>query len=120
MVLIVRGKGDRERIIPAHPLVVAAVAAWPRSGRARRADGRPHTANDVSWRTRAFLHGLGIDASAHQLRHWFGTRTYAESRDLRVVQELMGHASPDTTAVYTAWSRPAAVDAVVALEVPAA
>ncbi len=48
---------------------------------------------------------LGIDGRAHALRHRFGTETYRASRDIRVVQELLGHASPQTTAGYAAYSR---------------
>lgn len=67
------------------------------------------------WATADFLASLGIDATAHHLRHWFGTKTYEACRDLRVVQELMGHASPVTTAGYAAWSRVVAREAVEAL-----
>ncbi|WNO26681.1 tyrosine integrase [Gordonia phage Rahul] len=41
------------------------------------------------------------DWTAHTLRHRFATRAYAASRDLRAVQELLGHAKPETTAIYT-------------------
>jgi site-specific recombinase XerD len=39
--------------------------------------------------------------TAHTLRHRFGTKAYQHSSDLRVVQELLGHHSPATTAIYT-------------------
>jgi integrase len=58
----------------------------------------------MSREIREFLGNLGIDATAHQLRHWFGTNIYAASRDIRLTQELMGHASPITTAGYVAWA----------------
>jgi integrase/recombinase XerC len=57
---------------------------------------------------RQYLAGLGIDATGHQLRHWFGTGIYAATHDIRLTQELLGHQSPNTTAGYVAW---AAVDA---------
>ena len=38
---------------------------------------------------------------AHSLRHRSGTRAYAVSKDIRAVQELLGHAKPETTAMYT-------------------
>jgi site-specific recombinase XerD len=63
---------------------------------------------------------IGVAATAHQLRHWFATQAYRGSRDLRVVQELLGHASPTTTAIYTAFSRTESVRAVSALELPLA
>lgn len=39
--------------------------------------------------------------TAHTLRHRFATTAYAAERDLRAVQELLGHVSPVTTAIYT-------------------
>ena len=44
------------------------------------------------------------DATLHQLRHAFATEVYRASRDLRLTQELMGHAHPNTTAIYAAYS----------------
>jgi site-specific recombinase XerD len=52
--------------------------------------------------------------TAHQLRHRFATAAYAHQRDLRAVQELLGHASPATTARYTAVPDRAKFDAVMA------
>lgn len=45
---------------------------------------------------------LGPGWTAHTLRHRFASRAYAAERDLRAVQELLGHAKPETTARYTA------------------
>jgi len=71
--------------------------------RERAAKGRHcyDAAHEVSLEMAAYFRRLGISASAHMLRHWLGTSVYASSRDLRVTQELMGHSSPVTTAVYT-------------------
>jgi integrase/recombinase XerD len=44
---------------------------------------------------------LPDDWTAHTLRHRFATKAYAATRDIRAVQELLGHASPTTTAIYT-------------------
>jgi site-specific recombinase XerD len=41
------------------------------------------------------------DWTAHTLRHRFGTVAYQATGDIRAVQELLGHASPTTTAIYT-------------------
>lgn len=40
--------------------------------------------------------------TAHTLRHRFATRSYAATRDLATVQELLGHAKPETTRLYVA------------------
>lgn len=50
--------------------------------------------------------------SMHKLRTRFGTRAYAATKDLRAVQELLGHSSPATTQVYVAVSGQAMRDAV--------
>ena len=46
------------------------------------------------------MHKLEIAGGAHRLRHYFATAVYRKGLDLRLTQELMGHASPATTAVY--------------------
>ena len=116
--LHVVGKGGHERAVPAHPMVLAVMSgAWQRTGPMfRRDDGSPWTAGAVSRRVGDLHRAIGIDASAHQYRHWFGTNTYASSDgDLLVVQDLLGHASITTTTIYTAFSKAAATDAVEGL-----
>lgn len=61
------------------------------------------------------MRALGMPYTLHSLRHRFGTVGYRHSRDLRVVQELMGHRSPSTTSGYVAWSDQTAVDLVRAM-----
>lgn len=121
-VLFVRaGKGDKERVVPLHPMVAMSleVAGLPRSGALFTSrTGRRLQPADVSAQINRFLHGLGIAATAHQLRHRFGSDAYRVSRDLRLVQELLGHASPTTTAVYAAWSPHEAVQVVNQLTLP--
>ena len=119
-VLRVRGKGRKDRWVPAHPLALEALQAlgMPTRGRVfRRPSGGIWPAKHVSIYTNRYLAGLGIDATAHQLRHWFGTRLYADTKDLRMVQEVMGHSDPKTTADYTAWAEDEAYTAVVRLDV---
>ncbi len=127
-VLIVKdGKGGHQRILPMHPETLSALRQlpMPKAGwiflrqRERAANGRHcyDAAHEVSLEIVAYFRRLQIPASAHMLRHWFGTSVYASTRDLRVTQELMGHASPTTTAVYTKWSPEAAATAVTGLRV---
>ena len=116
--LRVVGKGDHERVVPIHPSVASALAAAPlaRTGPVfRNSEGRPFTAREVSRRVGAYLDGLGIDATAHQARHFFGTEAYQASKNLRAVQELMGHQDPATTAGYAALSADDLGDVVAAL-----
>lgn len=123
--LIVRGKGEKERIVPLHPIVLLALqeAGSARSGPLfrsyRKRDNGRYTASYVSQTINAHLHGLGIAATAHSLRHRFATDIYRVSRDLRMTQELLGHASVATTAVYAAWSPKESAQVVAKLEPPA-
>jgi site-specific recombinase XerD len=73
----------------------------------------PLTANRVSQVVNGYLHGIGIVDTAHTIRHWYGTNIYRITRDLRLVQEMMGHESPATTAIYTAYD-PANADIMAA------
>jgi len=116
--LRVVGKGDKERVIPTHPEVTKALAALPMPSEGP-VFGQT-TAGAVSHALGEYIHGLGVAGGAHRLRHWMATRVYAETHDLRLVQELLGHASPATTAIYAGWDQAAARTAVRALKVGAA
>lgn len=116
--LRILGKGDKERMVPIHPEVERVLRAFPLPSRGRvfrRPRGGGWPANEVSREVSLYFDSLGIRATAHQCRHWFGTHTYRQSHDLRVVQELLGHSSPQTTATYADWSRKEARAAVDAL-----
>lgn len=116
--ILVHGKGGKQRIVPLHAKVAALLDGSPRRGPVfRNAVGGELTANVVSQRTNRYLHGLGIDETIHQCRHWFGTAVYRQSRDLRLTQELMGHSSPLTTAGYAAWASEAAADVISTLSI---
>lgn len=123
--LRILGKGAKERLVPMHQLVDEALRAWPMPRTTsfvftRPTNGVRWSAQCVSRSAAVHLDELGIDATLHQFRHWFGTRTLRACRDLRVVQELMGHASPTTTAIYTAFCNEDGRAAVHALEPAAA
>lgn len=101
-ILIVLGKGEKAGVVPTHPLVWEAVRDLPAGPVARTLAGGPTTANYVSLvAIRAFA-AAGLDGvHLHRLRHWFGTTVYRATRDIRRTQELLRHASPTTTALYT-------------------
>jgi integrase/recombinase XerD len=101
---VVNGKGGHDRNIPTHPFIWAAAADMPRRGfwfPTRAMEG--HILGDsVSTAIRRDLLRVGIEGHAHQLRHTFGTQVLKSSGgNLRVAQELLGHANPASTAVYT-------------------
>lgn len=116
--LRVLGKGDHERMLPLNALVVAALEAlpMPRVGwMFTRVRGGPFSANWMSACFNRFLHENDVPATAHQLRHWFGSKLWDETHDLRLCQEMLGHRDPATTAIYTAFSRPEAKRAISSL-----
>ena len=108
--VLIHGKGGKDRVVPLNPLIVASLRPLQ-----HRAYGSVFNMNavQVSHAIRGHLVDCGIVASAHMLRHWFGTEVYeASGADLRMTQELLGHSSPTTTAMYTRWSQSRAVDVV--------
>ena len=115
---VVHGKGDKPRMLFLHPEVLAALKAlpMPRSGRIfLRPMGGVYTPAVLSQSFNRALKDHGVDATAHQLRHWFATNLLRATHDLRVVQEAMGHSSPSTTAIYTAFDDQAMADGIASL-----
>lgn len=94
------GKGERKRSVPTHPDIWAAVHKLPAG-----LIGAGYSAAMISEKINREADRLGIPSvTAHRLRHLAGTTWQRALRDIRVTQELMGHASPATTAVYAAAS----------------
>lgn len=100
---LVKGKGDVERTVPTHPLVWEAVRGLPRGPIALDSRGQRATRKGVDGRGNWYLHRrLGYPNWAmHDLRRWYSTQVHElAGGDIRVTQELLGHASPSTTAIY--------------------
>lgn len=112
--VLLHGKGGRERLVPLHDTTLAALRAYglPKTGWIfpSPTTGRSLTPNYVGKLiSAAFLEHV----TPHQLRHLFATLSYDRAGgDIRLVQELLGHASPATTAIYTAFSQPRAAQVV--------
>jgi integrase/recombinase XerC len=122
VLLVAEGKGGGMSSVPIFPQLMPILRGLPRSGPVfRLSDGRPMRPHNVSQWCNNYLHGLGITHSLHTLRHRFGTRIYESSgHDLRATQELLRHASPVSSAIYT-WVSPghlaSAVDRLPAIGV---
>jgi integrase/recombinase XerC len=104
-VMRIYGKGGRVRIVPLPARVLGELleVGMPSRGPLfQRMDGGPGapSAGRVSERINKHLHNLGIDHTAHTLRHRFGTALYNRTRDPFLVAQVMGHASTDTTRGY--------------------
>jgi integrase/recombinase XerD len=111
------GKGGKERIVPLGRPARRAVEAWLVRGRPAC---QPRTATlfcnlrggrltrQGAWkvvRRYGEQAGLGATVSPHTLRHSFATHLLEGGADVRVVQELLGHANVNTTQIYTLVSR---------------
>lgn len=119
----VQGKGAKERRVEIGQTVIEALQAH---GMKRRGpvfigqDGRQMGAKSVSASGNRFLELNGIPATMHQLRHRYGSISYQLSHDLRLIQDMLGHASPQTTAGYVQTSADASAKLVRALDAHAA
>ena len=115
-VLSITGKGNKTRIVPLLPVARQAVALYldlcpfalpPKEPMFRGVKGGPLNARNIQMlvaRLRGAL-GLAETATPHALRHSFASHLLANGADLRVIQELLGHASLSTTQVYTEVNR---------------
>jgi integrase/recombinase XerD len=113
--VLVRGKGDKERIVPLGETAIQALSVYLKEGRPHlaRIRAKAHSADGA----RLFLSPRGMPltrqsvwllvksskggAGPHTLRHSFATHMVEHGADLRTVQLLLGHADISTTQVYT-------------------
>ena len=113
--LNVIGKGNKERVVPVGQKAVEALNRYIAAGRPKLVTprspanvfltkrGTPFAAVTLWLRIkrRARRAGVARNVTPHMLRHSFATHLLEHGADLRVIQELLGHASISTTEVYT-------------------
>ena len=114
--VLLRGKGGKQRLVPIGRPAIAALEAYLVRGRpelARRGRGGPalllnsrggRLSRQSAWQVlqdAAQRSGITAAVSPHTLRHSFATHLLDGGADVRVVQELLGHASVTTTQIYT-------------------
>jgi len=109
------GKGNKERVVPVGGKAVAALQRYIEVGRPKLVTARspanvfltqrgtPFAAVTLWLRIKQRVRRTGIERNVtpHMLRHSFATHLLENGADLRVIQELLGHANISTTEVYT-------------------
>jgi integrase/recombinase XerD len=119
--MLVRGKGDKERVVPLGRSAQEALSEYLKQGRGDLTAGKRSGAVSISnspllfiarggrkltrqriWQmVRAASAGSGRAASPHMLRHSCATHMVENGADLRTVQTILGHADISTTQIYT-------------------
>ncbi|MGW0160779.1 site-specific tyrosine recombinase XerD [Mycobacterium sp. NPDC003323] len=114
--VLLRGKGGKDRLVPVGRPAISAIDTYLVRGRpelARRGKGTPaiflnarggRLSRQSAWQVlqdAAAAAGIASAVSPHTMRHSFATHLLEGGADVRVVQELLGHASVTTTQIYT-------------------
>jgi integrase/recombinase XerD len=113
--LTVIGKGNKERVVPVGRTALAAINGYLAAGRPKlltakspanlflNRRGLPFAASTMWARIKGRVRraAIGRNVTPHSLRHSFATHLLENGADLRVIQELLGHANISTTEVYT-------------------
>lgn len=109
------GKGNKERVVPVGRTAVAALERYLAAGRPKLVTAKSPGAVFLTRRGTAFAavtlwlrikqrvarSGVERNLTPHMLRHSFATHLLEHGADLRVIQELLGHANISTTEIYT-------------------
>jgi integrase/recombinase XerD len=109
----VTGKGNKTRIVPVGRAAREAITRWLETGRPKLVSkktgshifigirGTRLTTTRIEQIVHARAKAVGLDVHPHLLRHSFATHLLSGGADLRVIQEMLGHADIATTQIYT-------------------
>jgi integrase/recombinase XerD len=114
-VVLLRGKGDKERLVPLYPVAITKLRDYLEKSRLelqgqRQTDavflssrGNPLSEDAIRRIVKRHAKSAGVTSriSPHSFRHSFATDLLSAGADLRSVQELLGHANLSTTQIYT-------------------
>ncbi len=125
--LHVRGKGNKDRYVPLPPRTLELLRElwkthrhpqwlFPAPGRSGRGEATAATPLPIASVQIAFQEALAKarvhkHASVRTLRHAYATHLLEQGVDLRIIQHILGHATPQTTMVYTQLTEPALLPA---------
>ena len=112
MIHIVGGKGNKDRIIPLPDLIIPILEDYISTREDKAKDsafilnrsGNRLTPRSIQRLVKKYKRGAGLGnktLTPHTLRHAFATHLLSNAVDIRVIQELLGHASLSTTQLYT-------------------
>jgi integrase/recombinase XerD len=123
MFLHIRGKGNKDRYVPLPNRTLELLRElwkthrhpqwlFPAPGRSGRGEATAHNPMPVASVQIAFKEALAKArvhkrASVHTLRHSYATHLLEQGVDLRIIQQILGHANPQTTMIYTQLTEPA-------------
>lgn len=113
MLRVVAGKGDKSRVLPIGSAAMDALKNWLPARKLFASDSEQalfitqrgsrigHRAVQIRLQQLSLQQGMDTPVHPHMLRHSFASHMLESSGDLRLVQELLGHANISTTQVYT-------------------
>jgi integrase/recombinase XerD len=95
-IAVLRGKGNKDRVVPLSSNLAAILRELPVTRYGPVLQGRFGGKANANWLSTLVSEGmtdLGYPYTCHQFRHWFATEVYRLTKDLLLVQRLLGHAS---------------------------
>ena len=109
------GKGDKDRVIPIHPDLVEGLRRLI-EGKAGNDSVFGLLPRSIGNKFRQWSKKAGVKIHTHSFRHYFATNLVEKGANIRVVQELLGHTSLDTTQIYLSVKPDHLEDAIQLLE----